>query len=107
MAQRKVGERVRGGARMAPERGPQDEGDAGLARAGVRGGKRDAAGQPGDHRAVATGGGEPRDSALRGPDDREREVVAARAAAVADVAADQREHDVLALVERLERADAE
>ena len=39
------------------------------ARRGARvgGGQRDAAREPGDHRAVAPGGGEPRDAALRRP----------------------------------------
>jgi hypothetical protein len=69
--------------------------------------QRDAARQPGDHRAEPPGGGEPQHRALARPDHRERQVAGAGAAAVADFAADQREHDVLALVERSERADPE
>ena len=58
VAQRQVGERVRGGARVAPDRRPQHERDARGARAGVGGGQRDAARQPGHHGAEAPGGGE-------------------------------------------------
>lgn len=44
-----------GGARMAPERGPEHEGDARPPGAGPRGGEGDAAGAPGDDRAVGPG----------------------------------------------------
>jgi hypothetical protein len=52
--------------------------------------------------------GEPRDLALGRAEDGERQVpFLPRAAAVADVAADQGEDHVLALVQLRERADAE
>ena len=53
------------------------------------------------------GGGEPQHAALRRPDHRERELWRVTTATVADAAADQREHDVLALVQGGERADPE
>ena len=91
---------------MRPQRRPQHERHARPAGAEVRGERRDAPGEARDHRAVVAR--QPRDVLLARPDDRERQVLLlARAAAVADVAADQREHHVLALVQRLERADAE
>ena len=49
-------------ARVAPDRRPEHERDAGGARAGVGGGQRDAARQPGDDGAEAARGGEPADA---------------------------------------------
>ena len=99
---------MRGGARVAPDRRPQDERDARRARApSVGGGQRDAAREPGDHRAVAARCGEPRDAALARAEHGNGSSPRPAAAAVAHAAADQREDDVLALVQRGERADAE
>ena len=98
---------MRGRARMRPDRRPQHERDAGAAGARVGGGQRDAAGQAGDDGAEAARRGEPQHAALGRSQHRERQLAVARAAAVAHVAADQREDDVLALVQRGERADAE
>jgi hypothetical protein len=92
---------------VRPDRRPEHERDAGAAGAGVGRRQGDAAADPGDHGAEAAGGGQPRDAALARPQDGERQLAATRAAAVADVTADQREHDLLALVQRAEGADAE
>ena len=98
---------MRGRPRVRPDRRPQDERHARPARAGVRGGQREPAREPRHHRPVVARGGECVDIALTHPQHRERTGVLARPAAVADVAADERERHLLALVERGERADAE
>ena len=98
---------MRGGARVAPDRRPEHERDAGRARAEIRGGERDAARQPGDHGAEAARRGEPPDRALGWAQDRERGVVDGDRAPVAQAAADEREHDVLGRVQGGEGADAE
>jgi hypothetical protein len=108
VAQREVGERVRRGSRVGPDRRPQHERDA--AGPGTHVGRRkcDAAADARDHGAVAAGGGDPGDRPLRRPDDGEREAfVLGASAAVAHVAADQGEDHVLAFVQGLERADPE
>ncbi len=107
VAQRQVGERVRRGAGVAPDRGPEDERDACPARAEVRGGQRDAPREAGDDGAEAARRGEPADAALGRPDDRERRVGGRDRATVAHAPADEREDDVLGLVQRRERARAE
>ena len=107
VAQREVGERVAGRARVAPDRRPQHERDAPARRRRRRRGARRArrARRPprgsgrrrrAGRRRAAAGGSRGNGSSR-----------ARAAAAVAHVAADQREDDVLALVQRLERADAE
>ena len=52
VAQRQVGERVRGRPRVRPDRRPQHERHARPARAGVGGGQREPAREPGHHRPV-------------------------------------------------------
>ncbi len=125
-AQRQVGERVRGGARMRPDRRPEHERHARAARAQPRRGQRHTAREPGDDRAIAPGRREPQHAALARAQHGERRPrgpgslagvrpgaepapggVRRRAAAVADRAADQREDGVLALVQLAEGADAE
>jgi hypothetical protein len=91
---------------VRPQGRPQDEGDAAAAGAAVRGGEGAPAGYPRDHRAVGAGSGQRADLALGDMAVRERQLPGGPAAAVADVAADQRELDVLALVQRRERANA-
>ncbi len=98
---------MRGGAGMRPDRRPQHERDTGAARARIGGRQCDAARQSGDDGAEAARGREPQHAALGRPHDGERQLAVARSAAVAHAAADQREHHVLALVQRRERADAE
>ena len=88
---------------MAPDRRPEHEGHARPARAEVGGRERDASGEPRDDGAEAARRGESRHGPLRRPERRERR----DPAAVAQLAADEREDDVLALVQGLERADAE
>src|SRR5215207_9611248 len=107
VAQRQVGERVRRGSGMTPDRRPEDERHARLARAEVGGRERDAAGEAGDDRAVAAGRGELEDAALARPDRGERVAGGRDRAAVADAAAEEREDDALGLVQRGERAGAE
>ena len=95
VAQRQVGQRVRGGARVAPDRRPEHEGDACCACARVGGRERRPARDPGDHGAVAAGRGDPGDRPLRRGDHGEGQFLGSSAAAVAKIAADQREDDVL------------
>ena len=96
------------GARMAPDRRPEHERHAGAAGAHVGGGQRDAAREPRDHRAEAPGRGQARTPRSGGRSTGNGSApVALDRAAVAHAAADQREHDVLAPVQRRERADAE
>ena len=108
VAQRQVGERVRRGARVAPDRGPEHERDAARGarprrRPGARRGPRAPRPPPGSARTRRGA-----HAALRRAQHGERQRrVALDRAAVAHVAADQREHDVLLLVQRRERADAE
>jgi hypothetical protein len=91
---------------MPPDRRPQDEGHTRQAGAGVGGGQGHAPRQAGHDGAEAPGGGEPQDRALGRADDGEREVAAARAAAVAHPPADEGEDHVLAGVHTGEGADA-
>ena len=97
------------GAGVAPDRRPEDERHPGRAGARVRRGERDAAREAGDDGPEAPGGGQARDAALGRAHDRERQGRVGRGerAPVAHPAADQREDDVLGLVQGPEGADAE
>jgi len=91
---------------MRPQRRPQHERHARPAGAEIGGERRHSPGEPRDDGAVVAR--EPRDALLARSQHGERQVLfRSRPAAVADVAADQREDHVLALVQRRERADAE
>ena len=109
VAERQVGEGVRGRARVAPDRRPQHERHAGGTGAGVGRREGDAPREAGHDRAEAPGGGEPEDGPLRRAEHGERELAAVRAAAaaVAQLPAHEREDHPLALVQPRERADAE
>ena len=98
---------MRDGARVRPDRRPQHERDPGTARAGVRRGQRDPPGEPRDHRPVAPRRGEPRDLVLGRAQDREGERPRRPRRRRGDVPADEREHDVLARVQRREGPHAE
>ena len=75
VARRQPRQRVRGRARVGPDRRPEDERHARAPRCEVARGQRDPPAHPADHGAVAPGRGEPRRAALRGhaePDARRR-----------------------------------